>query len=505
MRHALTGRHPVSRPPGNRPDASTARVGWPVWQVAWVIVFGAFASGLDASVTNIGLDSIRADLHAGLAQVQWVASGYLLALAVSLPACAWLSRRAGTGRLWLAGLAAFTAASGACAAAPGIMVLIWLRVLQGLAGGLLIPAGQTVIGQVAGAARLGRVMATLGSAVSLAPAVGPVVGGLVLHWLSWRWLFLINLPIGTVGLALGLRLVPRGTAGTAPKPDWPGLAFIGAGLPLLVYGLTRWGATGTLAPAGVLVPLGAGAACLALFGWHTSRREHPALDLRLYRNRAYAAASVTAGCTGALMFGGALLYPLYFQVLRGEDTVTTGLRLLALGGGTALALPFTGRLTDRYGGGIVALCGALGAVVAATAFAVLPTANPAGVQVLLVLLGMAIAVAAVPPGIVAYQMVRPGQLPDATAQVNIMQRLGGSLGGAIFAVVVARNLPAGAGHAFHIVFWWQAAAALAAAGCALWLWLTLRRSAPVDPGGPPERGFGHNERRMASGESATAG
>lgn len=177
----------------------------------------------------------------------------------------------------------------------------------------------------------------------------------------------------------------------------------------------------------------------------------------------------------------------------------------ALGGGTAPALPFTGRLTDRHGGGIVALCGALGAAVAATAFVVLPAANPVGVQVLLVLLGMAIAVVAVPPGIVAYQMVRPGQLPDATAQVNIMQRLGGSLGGAIFAVVIARNLPAGVGHAFHIAFWWQAAAAPAAAGCALWLWLTLRRSAPVGPGGPQERGSATMSGVRQAGESAAAG
>lgn len=460
---------------GGAPGAEPPRIGWPVWRLAWVIVFGAFASGLDASIANIGLDTIRADLRAGLAQAQWVSSGYLLALAVSLPACAWLGRKIGTGRLWLAALAAFTVASGLCAAAPAITMLIGLRVLQGLAAGLLIPAGQTVLGQAAGAARLGRVMATLGLAVSLAPALGPIAGGLVLHWLSWRWLFLINLPVGAVGLALGLRLVPRGDSGTAAKLDWRGLAAIGAGLPMLVYALTRWGATGTPAAGSVLIPFVLGAGSLLLFVRHTRRHQHPLLDLRLYRNQVYTAANAAACCTGALMFGSALLYPLYFQTVYHDNTITTGLRLLSLGGGTALALPLTGRLTDRHGGGIVGVCGTLAATAATVPFTVLPAqANPVLVQILLGLLGMAIGFAAVPAGIVAYKTVRPAQLPDATSQVNILQRLGGSLGGAIFAVVLARSLPADPGHAFRVAFWYQAATALAALTCALWLWLALR-------------------------------
>ena len=195
--------------------------GRPVWRLAWVIVFGAFTSGLDASLANIGLDTIRTDLHTTLDRVQWVSSGYLVALAVSLPICGWLGRRVGTGRLWLAALAAFTLASGLCAAAPGIGALVALRVVQGLAAGLLIPAGQTILGRAVGPGRLGRVMATLGIVVTVAPAIGPIVGAAVLHSLSWRWLFLINLPIGALGIALGLRYVPRGR-GEAVAPLWTG-------------------------------------------------------------------------------------------------------------------------------------------------------------------------------------------------------------------------------------------------------------------------------------------
>jgi EmrB/QacA subfamily drug resistance transporter len=466
--------------PGQRvPDADPPRIGWPQWRLAWVIVFGAFASGLDASIANLGLETIRVDLHAGLAQVQWISSGYLLALAVSLPSCAWMSRRIGAGRLWLTALAVFTTASGICAAAPDITALIGLRVVQGLAAGLLIPAGQTIIGQAVGTSRLGRVMATLGIVVSLAPAAGPIVGGLILHWLSWRWLFLVNLPVGSIGLLLGLRLVPRGSPGAAPAMDWPGFAAIGSGLPLLVYALARWGSTGTLTTGSVLIPLILGIIGVALFLRHTRGQAHPLLDLRLYRDRIYTAASAAAWSTGLLVFGGGLLYPLYFQALYGDDTITTGLRLLSISGGTLLALPFIGRLTDRYGCGIVTVFGALGTAAAALPFIVLTTsASPILVQVLLVLFGAALMFAAVPPTIAAYKTVSPGRLPDATAQVNILQRIGGSLGTALFAVVLARNLPAGTVHAFRIAFCCQAVAALAVLGCALWLRLALRNPQP---------------------------
>lgn len=452
-----------------------SRIDWRVWRLAGVIVFGAFASGLDSSLANIGLDTIRDELRSSLGLIQWVTNGYLLALAMSLPVCAWLGRKVGVGRLWLAALVAFTIASGLCAAAPDAGLLIGLRVVQGLAAGLLIPAGQTILGQAVGPDRLGQVIATLGIVVTLAPALGPVIGGLILHSLSWRWLFLVNLPIGAIGLALGLRLIPRGERGAAPPLDWRGLVLVGAGLPLVVLALTEWGATGSVLSAVVLIPLAVGIVALVAFGLHSRRRTDSLLDLGLYRNPVYTAAIGTAGFTGAVMFGGALLYPLYFQILHHDDVVGTGLRMLALGGGTALALPFAGWLTDRFGGGIVSVWGNVFGVAATVPFVFLGAdANSVLVQTLLVLLGMSLALAAVPPGIAAYKTVRREQLPDATTQVNIMQRVGGALGGALFAVVLAGGLSHGTEAAFHTTFWWLAGCSIAALACALWLRGALR-------------------------------
>lgn len=451
-----------------------------LWRLAAVIVFGAFASGLDASVVNVGLDTIGAKLHAPLDTVQWVANGYLVALAVSLPVCGWLGRKVGMGRLWLWSLAAFTVASGLCALAPNVTWLIALRVVQGLGAGLLIPAGQTILGQAVGPHRMGRVMSTVGIAVNLAPTVGPTIGGLVLRSLSWPWLFLINLPIGVVGLVLGLRLVPRGRAGDATRLDWPGLALVGLGLPLMVYAFTVAGAHATLLAWPVLVPLVAGLAGLLVFGLRARRVSHPLLDLSLFRNPVYAAASGAAAFTGAALFGATLLFPLYFQILHGLSPVVTGLSLFSMGLGTALILPLSGRLTDRHGGGVVSFWGSVCCVATTVPF-VFPTLTGSTivVQILLLLRGMSIALAAAPPPAAAYGAVRPEQMPDAATQLNILQRLGGALGGALFAVIVARGLAASPVHAFQTAFWWLTGASVISLGWAAWLWFAMRPRRPA--------------------------
>lgn len=457
-----------------------------------VIVFGAFTSQLDTSVVNVGVDTIGRELGAPLERVQWVTNAYLLAMAVALPLTGWLGRRVGVGRVWLASLAAFTVVSGLCALAPNLGWLIALRVLQGLSAGMLVPAGQTILGQAAGPQRLGRVMGVLGIAVSLAPAIGPVVGALVLQAGSWRWLFAINLPIGALGLLLGARLVPRGETGAAQKLDAPGLALVSVGLPLTVYALTRASERATLLAPSVLLPLLIGGVALAAFGLRAVRVAHPLLDLALYRRRSYVAASAAAAFTGAALFGAGLLFPLFFQLGRGAGELDTGLALISLGVGTAVMAPLSGRLTDRYGAGVVAVAGSALTVITTLPFALLPVDVDATVlQALLFLRGLGIALAITPVITAAYTAVAPEQLPDATTQVNILQRLGGAIGGAVFATIVARQLPAGAEGAFHAAFAWLTVTSVASLAAAAWLWLAssdspAASSEPPDPSLTPE-------------------
>ena len=452
-----------------------------MWRVSLVIVFGALVSMLDTSLVNVGLDSIRTDLGASLDDVQWISGAYLIALAVSLPLCGWLGRRVGVGRLWLAAFGAFTVASGLCALAGNLGWLVALRVLQGAAAGLLVPAGQTILGQAAGPQRLGRVMSILGIAVSSGPAIGPTVGGLILHSLPWQWLFLINLPIGVIGIALGLRYVPRGERGAVSRLDWSGFVLVGAGLPLFVYAVTMIGEKATVASVSVLLPLTLGVAGLVAFGVRSRRRANPLVDLTLFRDPVYAAASVATAFNGAAMFGAMVLFPLYFQILRDADVITTGLSLVSLGIGTTVVMPVSGWLTDRLGGGIVALAGTAVTVATTLPFAFL-TADTSQVtlQVLLFLRGVALAFAVVPAGTTAFAAVRRAQLPDATTTVNILQRVGGAVGGALVAVALAQALPRGEEYAFRTAFWWLTAISMVAVGWALWLWLAQRSARTGD-------------------------
>ncbi|SCG57503.1 DHA2 family efflux MFS transporter permease subunit [Micromonospora humi] len=457
--------------------SATEAIPWRVWRLALVIAFGAFISQLDTSIVSVGLDTIAGDLDAGLGDAQWVANAYLIALGVSLPASGWLGRRFGVGRMWMVALGGFTVASALCAFAVGIWWLVAARVLQGLSAGVLVPAGQTVLGQAVGPQRLGRVMATLGIAVTLGPALGPALGGLIVHAGSWPWLFLVNVPLGGLGIWLARRYVPHDRPVDRPgRLDWPGLLLVGAGVPLLIYGLTRSGEAGGVTAPGVLLPALAGLLSIAGFVWHARRAAHPILDLRLFARPAYAAATVTAAFAGAVMYSATLLFPLYFQLGHGTGVLETGLALIPLGLGTALLLPVSGRLVDRYGGGVVSCYGILAAVATTVPFALAGTdLAETLVLVLLLLRGMALAVAVVPAGISAYKAVDPEQLPDATTQVNILQRVGGALGGAVFTVMLAHALPRGADAAFRTTFAWLTVVSMLGLVGAAWLALAERR------------------------------
>ncbi|RMI27948.1 DHA2 family efflux MFS transporter permease subunit [Nocardia stercoris] len=435
---------------------------------------------LDTSLINVGLDRISADLGATLDAAQWIASAYLVALAVTLPLCGWLGRVVGADRLWLGALAGFTVTSGLCALAPSVGWLIVARIAQGLAAGFLVPAGQTLIGQVAGPHRLGRVMSVVGIAVVAAPAIGPTVGGLLLQHFSWPWLFLINLPLGVVAFVLGVRLLPASARTGFTPLDSTGFVLVASGLSLLVYGLGAFGTEGRFGAPRVWIPVVVGAVALAGFLIRSAGRADAILDIGLFRNRVFAAAGAANFFAGLAMYGGMLLLPLYFQILRGEGLVSTGLLLFSFGLGGVIALPAGGRLTDRFGGGIVSVAGNL-----VTALVTVPfvfgdaSTNLVLVQVLLFVRGLAAGLTAMPAVTAAYASVGREKLADAASLVNILMRVGGSAGVALLAVVLVQSARSGAPlvSGYHQAFGWLTAATVVALGASVVLWRAERRSA----------------------------
>jgi EmrB/QacA subfamily drug resistance transporter len=463
--------------PGDAPEVKVGRL------IAAVIL-GGFMAGLDTSLVNVGLNTIATDLHASLTSVQWITSGYLLALAAALPAVPWLQDRFGASRLWLVSLVTFTAASVLCAVAPTLAVLIVARVLQGVSGGLLVPTGQNIVLRAIRPERMGRIMSTAGLALVLAPAIGPALGGLLIDTTSWRLLFLVNLPIGAAALILGLRVLPKDAPDGTATLDVGGLLLLSTGLPAISLGLTDLGSSGSQATRGIVLTV-LGAALLVAFGVSATRRARSPgrvtlLNLNLFRSLPYATAQITVFCTGLSLFGGLILLPLYFEALRGQSVVHTGLLLLAYGFGAMAAMPIGGRLSDRTGSGITCIAGLTLTIVATIPFVFLPQDTAlVTVALLHALRGVGVGLAGI-PAMTAAVRAAPNHLADATTMGNILQRVGGSLGSAIMVITIAQVTPRLAGfQAAHAIL---AATAVVALASAVALAVSERRAHPGPAG-----------------------
>ncbi len=443
----------------NSPSA-TDKIEPYVWKIAGVVILGMIMSILDTTIVNVALDTLGHDLHSTLSQVQWVVTGYLLALAAVIPVTGWAARRFGAKRVYVVSLVLFTAGSALCAVANSTASLVIFRVLQGVGGGMIMPVGQLIMAQVAGPQRMGRVMGIIAMPAMLAPILGPVLGGAILENLHWSWIFLVNVPIGAIALLLAIRMIPETESGDAGRLDVLGLALLSTGATAIVYGLSELGSNSSLTAPGVVWPTLLGLGLVLVFGWHALRVERPLLDIRLYRNRVFGAASLTTFGLGAALFGAMILVPLYYQQVRGESVIVTGLLVGPQGLGALFAMPLAGRLTQRFGGGRVALVGVLilSASTVPLAFVGVHTSILL-ISLTLVVRGLGIGMSFMPAMTAAFAALRPEELSDATPQLNVLQRVGGSIGTAVLAVVLQRSshhthsLPKLAS-AFGSTYWW---------------------------------------------------
>src|SRR4051812_13746825 len=237
-----------------------------VKRIAIAVVLGAIMSVLSTTIVNVALQTLAVKLHAPLDSVQWVVTGYMLSLAAVIPVSGWAAARFGARRLYVISLVLFTAGSALCGFAWSLESLIAARVLQGLAGGLLVPIGQIALVKAAGPRNMARVMSASGVPIILAPVFGPTLGGLLVEHVGWQWIFFINVPVGIVAAVAALRLLPRDDAAeTTEKLDAIGLALVATGLVGITYGLAESGNAGTLAASEVIVPVVTGLALVALF------------------------------------------------------------------------------------------------------------------------------------------------------------------------------------------------------------------------------------------------
>jgi len=456
-------------------------------KLAGIVLVGAVAVQLDATIVNVALDTLGRDLHAGLTTIQWVSTGYLLALAMVIPVAGWSVDRFGSKRMWTLALALFLGGSVLSGAAWSAGSLIAFRVLQGVGGGLLLPLMRTILAQAAGPQRLGRLMAAIGVPVALAPVLGPVIGGLIVDSVSWRWIFFINVPVCITAVVLAWRGMPD----TRPPGEHPldvlGMVLLSPALAAIVYGFSEAGPHGTFGAAEVIVPLALGAALLVGFAVHALRsRVAPLIDLHLFRRRSFAASVFLMFLAVLSIFGSLILLPLYYQQARDQSALEAGLLLAPQGLGVMLALPVVGRLTDRIGPRAIAVVGIALATLATIPYAqVSPGTSEVALGAALVVRGIGLGAVFVPALTASYHYLRPDEIPRATSAAQVIQQVGASFGTATLAVILQHQLSshaagggAGLSTAFGHTFWW----AVAFSALALVPALFLPRERPFRPG-----------------------
>jgi EmrB/QacA subfamily drug resistance transporter len=406
--------------------------------VAAVVTVGLLMAVLDTTIVNVSLETLSRDLDVGLGTIQWVSTGYLLSLAAVIPISGWVTERYGSKAVWLTSIVLFGVGSGLCALATTAGELIAFRVLQGLGGGMLLPVGFTIIAQRAGPRQVGRAFAIIGVPVLLAPVFGPIIGGLIVDDAPWEWLFVVNLPIAALAIAVAaVALVRDSGRSDAGRLDLAGVALLCPGLVGVVFGLSEIESRGGIGDPVAFGPIAAGAVLIVLFAWHGLRVARPLIDVRLFRSPGFRAAALTTMLLAAALFGALLVLPLYYQVDRGRSALDAGLLLAPQGVGAAVMLPFAGRLTDRLGGGHLAVAGvAVGTL--ATVPWIFVTAHTPYVLLgaLLFVRGLGFGASIQPTTAAAYTVLDSSQVPRATAALNTLRQIGASLGTTVIAVVL---------------------------------------------------------------------
>jgi len=398
-----------------------------------------FMVTLDNLVVSTALPVIRTSLHASLSGLEWTVNAYTLTFAVLLLTGAALGDRFGRRRLFVAGMAIFTAGSIGAALAPSIDALIAARAVQGLGGAIVTPLTLTLLSAAVPAEKRGLALGAWSGIGGLAVALGPLFGGAIVQGLSWQWIFWLNVPLGLLLIPLGRRHLAE-SRGAAGHLDLPGLGLASAGLLALVLGLVRGNEHGWSSPQ-IVGSLAAGVIVLALFVLWELRADAPMLPMRFFRSRTFALTNVASLFMFFGMFGSIFLLTQFFQTVQGYSPLGSGLRILPWTVMPMFVAPIAGMLSDRIGGRVLMATGlTLQAVglgwIAAIASPTLPYADivaPFAVS------GVGMALFFAPVANVVLSAVRPEEEGQASGANNAIRELGGVFGVAVLASVFANQ------------------------------------------------------------------
>ncbi len=415
------------------------------WPVVLVTALGFFMIMLDTTIVYVATPSILSSLHTSLDQVLWVFNGYLLTYAVLLITAGRLGDIFGPRQLFAAGLIVFTAASALCGLSQDAAQLIAARVVQGIGGALIAPQTLTVLMAIFPPARRGAAFGITGAVIGVSTLAGPTLGGLIVTYWDWRWIFFLNVPIGIIALLGTFLVIPDVRPGRSHRLDLVGVMLSSASLLALVFGLIEgqrygWGViSGSLT---IPIVIGAGVALFIVFLAWERFQDEPLVPMRLFRDRNFS----LMNWTGAAMFFGmqGIFIPvtIYTQSVLGMTPLESGLTVAPMSLTAGIVAPFAGRLADRFGGKYLlmaglALFGAGAAIV--TALATI-TSTQTTFILPFVVTGLGLGLVVAPMTTVAMRDIKPVLAGAASGVLNTTRQLGAVVGAAAVGAVLQNRL-----------------------------------------------------------------
>jgi EmrB/QacA subfamily drug resistance transporter len=423
------------------------------WGILVTLLIGTITGTLGNSLVNVALPTIMDHFSVDVGTGIWAVTSYILFFAVTMPLFGRLGDMYGYKRTYLAGISIFALSSSLAAFAPTFPSLVALRAIQGFSNGPILPAIMAIVGTVFPPGERGRAMGVWALANSATHAAGPPLSGILTQYFGWQSIFLSYVPLCVLGLFLVMRLVPDDRKSERQPFDVVGAATLTATTLILMFNLRQMAYTGWQSPLGLAL-WGLFVALLGIFLWNERRVDEPFLDLRLFANRPYSAATTIAFVQGFCQFGLLFLIPLFLIEMRGYRAAETGLLLASMPVSMAVAAPLAGRLADRYGCRPLCSLGMVTLAMSGLLLSLQGSTTPSWYLVLsLIVAGIGMGMIQSPaPAAVSLSMPQ-SQLGVGLGMFNMLRFVGGTLGPTVFAIVLQALGPAPTAGGFRTDFY----------------------------------------------------
>ncbi len=418
-----------------------------------VVAVAFLMEQLDATIVTTAIPDMARALHASAVRMNLAVSAYILTLAVFIPLSGWFADRFGARRVFIAALALFTAGSALCGMAQTFPMLVATRVLHGLGGAMMTPVGRLILLRSFPRNQLVRAMTYMTLPAIVGPVIGPVLGGYLTTYLSWRWIFYVNLPFGLLGMALAYRFIREQPAEAPPRFDLPGFVLFGAGVGLFQFSMEG---LGRQSPVVIGAAVLAAAGLVLAFARRSRRQSHPAIDLGLLRERSFGIATLAGGLCRIAMNGPVYLLPLMLQLGLGMSPVQSGSLTFLSALGSPLFRIVVGPALRRLGFRTLLLASGLACAAMLSSFALIgPHTGHAVIAAAIVAFGLVRSIQFMTSNTLAYADVAPERLSRATSLGGLLQQLTVSFGVGIAAASLGLLAPGAAGPRladFHAAF-----------------------------------------------------